>query len=230
MPQTLSLLDLESLTDALKAKRPLVADHSLRVSRYSVRLAMQYGVSQEAVESVRLGALLHDVGKLLVPMAILMKTGRLSRRQEEELKIHPDLGVELAARAGMRDEVCRIILHHHERYDGLGYPDRKSGSDLHWTARIVAVMNAFDALVSPRGGQRPCSVNEALTRIARHAGFQFCPWIVSGLLSLPSTLLQLPTEHATPSYKPDGRPDPVAMLATQAWDFRNCGAGVEANC
>lgn len=230
MPQSLSLLDLESLTDALKAKRPRVADHSLRVSQYSVRLAMQYGVSQEAVESVRLGALLHDVGKLLVPVNILMKTGRLSRRQEEELKIHPDLGVELAARAGMKDEVCRIILHHHERCDGLGYPDRTGGSDLHWTARLVAVMNAFDTLVHPRGDQRPCWVDEARSRIAREAGSRFCPWVVSGLLSVPPSLLQLAPQHENPSYVPDGRPDPVAILATQAWDFRNYGAGFGANC
>lgn len=230
MPLTLSLLDLESLTDALKAKRPLVAEHGFRVSQYSVSLATQYGLPAEAIESVRLGALLHDVGKLLVPMSILMKTGRLSRRQEEELKVHPDLGVELAARAGMSDEVCRIILHHHERDDGLGYPDRTEGSDLHWTARLVAVMNAFDTLVHPRGDQRPCSVDEARSRIAREAGSRFCPWVVSGLLSLPPSLLQLAPQHENPSYVPDGRPDPVAMLATQAWDFRNHGAAVGANC
>lgn len=227
MPRT--LFDLESLTDALKAKRPQVADHSLRVSQYSIGLATQYGLPREALESVRLGALLHDVGKLLVPVTILMKTGRLSRRQEEELKIHPDLGVELAARAGMRDEVCRIILHHHERYDGLGYPDKKSGSEVHWTARIVAVMNAFDALVHPRGNRRPCSVDEARTRIAQQAGSRFCPWIVGGLLSLPSTLLQLAPQRETPVYVPDGRPDPIATLATQAWDFSSYNAGLEAN-
>ncbi len=230
MLRTLSPLDVDSLTVALREKRPAVADHSVRVSQYSVRLAMQYGLPAEAVETVRLGALLHDVGKLLVEIAILTKTGRLSRRQEEELKIHPDLGVELAGRAGLSDEICRVILHHHERFDGMGYPDKRAGTDLPWTARMVAVMNAFDKLVHPRDGQKPCTIDEAKARIARQAGPRFCPWIVSGLLSLPASVLEPSPSTETAAYRPDGRPYEVAMLATKAWDFRNYGGGIEANC
>lgn len=226
----MSPLDVESLTVALREKRPLVADHSARVSRYSVCLAMQYGLRAETIDNVRLGALLHDVGKLLVPIGILTKPGRLSRRQEEELKIHPDLGVELAGRAGLSDEVCRIILHHHERFDGMGYPDRKSGTDLHWTARVVAVMNAFDRIMHPPPDQRPSTIDEAKSRIARHAGSRFCPWIVSGLLSLPASVLEPSATPEAPAYKLDGRPDAVAILAAKAWDFRNYSAGFEANC
>lgn len=216
----LSPLDLESLLDALKDKRPQVALHSRRVAQYAVMLAAHCGLGMDLVEKIRLGALLHDVGKLLVPAAILNKVGTLSRRQEQELRIHPDLGVELAGRAGLPDEVCRIILHHHERHDGQGYPDRRVGADTPIAIRIVSVMNAFDFLVHPPGEGRPCSVEQARTRIAGEAGTRFCPWAVSGLLALPASLLHLaPDEHAGP-FMPDGRPDPCGLLATRRWVAR----------
>ena len=211
---------LETLLSLLDAERPLVAAHSRRVATYAVRLAAQYGVSPRALEAVRVGALLHDVGKLAVPSRILEKSGRLSSREHRELEIHPQVGVELVNRLGVEHEVCQIILYHHERWDGGGYPDRLAGRDIDWAARIVSVADVFDALTSAREHQQPLSTAAARARIVRGAGKQFCPWIVSALLSLPDSVLDSTSADSRPGFQPDGCVRPNALAATRAWVFR----------
>jgi putative nucleotidyltransferase with HDIG domain len=186
---------VESVLATLGQKRPDVAAHCRRVAAYSVRLASQYDAS--TIETVRMGALLHDIGKLLVPSRILARPGRPNGREWRELKIHPELGMELAHRCGFDDEVCRIVLSHHERYDGGGYPDGVGKEHVHFTVRIVTVMDALDALTCARDTRRRLSIDTARMVIARKAGRQFCPWVVSGLLALPSQMLNLGPEEGT---------------------------------
>jgi putative nucleotidyltransferase with HDIG domain len=174
---------------ALEKARPAVAAHARRVSALSVRLAVQYELDRDTIETIRLGALLHDVGKMLIPSRILDKPGRPTDREWQELKIHPQLGVDIAHRAGFDDEVCGIVLYHHERYDGRGYPDGLEGTATHFTARIVNVMDTFDALTSTRDYRTCLSIDAARTLIAREAGTKYCPWVVSGLLALPASML-----------------------------------------
>ena len=112
----------DAVLAALEKKRPEVAAHSRRVSAYSVRLAVQFGLADDVIETIRLGALLHDVGKMLTPSRILEKPGRPNAREWQELKVHPELGQEICHRSGFDDEVCTIVLYHHERCDGSGYP------------------------------------------------------------------------------------------------------------
>jgi putative nucleotidyltransferase with HDIG domain len=210
----------DTLFAALQASRPHVGAHSRRVAMYAVRLATQFGLAPEMIESIRVGALLHDVGKMIIPSRILSKPGRLNRREWTELRTHPEIGMELVHRAGFDEDICRIVLHHHERYDGRGYPDGMSLNEIHWTVRIVSVMDSFDALTSPRQYRERLSIAAARAIIAREAGTRFCPWIVSGLLSLPHGLLEPPAETDDGRYVPDGC---VAMeratvaLATQPW-------------
>lgn len=180
----------DSVLAALEKQRPHVAAHCRRVSVYSARLAAQFGLSREVVETVRIGALLHDIGKLLIPTRILGKAGRPNAREWQELKIHPELGMEICHRSGFDDEVCAIVLYHHERYDGSGYPDGLTGQAVHFTARIVAVMDSFDALTSPRNYRDNLSLEGARMLIARGAGTKFCPWVVSGFLALPPEMLK----------------------------------------
>jgi putative nucleotidyltransferase with HDIG domain len=213
----------DNLFDAFQAKRPFVADHCYRVSVYAVRLANQYGLSADAIETIRVGALLHDVGKLLIPLGVLNKPGRLREREWLELKSHPDMGVELAERSGMSPEICEIVLHHHERYDGTGYPDRLRGNQVMWPVRIVSVMDSFDALTSPREYRKALHPEEARALIAREAGMRFCPWIVSGLLSLPLSFLQPPAADMPSQYFADGVPPPAALTATEAWTATMAG-------
>ena len=183
---------VETVLATLDQKRPEVAAHSRRVARYAVTLASQYGFDTRTIETIRIGALLHDCGKLLIPSRILDKPARPNAREWKELKIHPELGMEIAHRSGFDDEVCGIVLYHHERYDGEGYPDGLARENIHFTVRIVSVMDAFDALTSARDYRARLSIDAARDLIARGAGVQFCPWVVSGFLALPAGMLEVP--------------------------------------
>ncbi len=207
----------DQLLATLDAQRPQVAAHSRRVAVLAVRLATQYGLSAESIETVRLGSLLHDAGKLLVAPGILEKCGELSREEWEELAGHTEVGVELADRAGASHGACEIVLHHHERYDGQGYPDRLLSSAIPWLVRIVTVMDVFDALTSPIAHREPLSIDAARAFIARRAGAQFCPLVVSGLLSLPASMLDDCGARPRPLYVPDGFAACDVLTATEAF-------------
>ncbi len=209
---------VEAFLQALEAKRSFVAEHARRVSTYAVRLATQYGLAADAIETIRLGALLHDIGKLLVPVRILTKPGRLNDDEWVELRAHPDKGLGLLERIGLDDRVRDIVLHHHERHDGKGYPDGLKGSEIAWAVRIVSVVDSFDALTSPREYRAALSVDAARALISREAGTRFCPWVVSGFLSLPVTLLEPGSADAHPDYYlPDGLPEMSSLHATRLW-------------
>jgi putative nucleotidyltransferase with HDIG domain len=208
---------IDPIFSTLEQARPSVAAHSRRVAIYSTRLAAQFGVDKHSIETIRLGALLHDVGKMLVPARILSKPSRPNKREWQELKVHPELGMEIAHRAGFDDDVCGIVLYHHERWDGKGYPDRASGSAIHWTTRVVSVMDMLDAITSPRQYRESLSIDAARVMIAREAGRRFCPWVVSGLLSLPASLLEPPVLDASDTYVPDGMGHHATRNASQPW-------------
>ena len=209
---------VEGFLQALEAKRPFVAAHARRVSAYAVRLATQYGLAPAVIESIRLGGLLHDAGKLLVPARILTKPGRLNEREWIELRAHPDKGLGLLERIGLDDCTRDIVLHHHERHDGKGYPDGLQGTDIAWPVRIVSVMDSLDALTSPREYRASLTVDAARSLISREAGTRFCPSIVSGFLALPPALLEPVADDAPPDcYLPDGLPEASALHATRAW-------------
>ena len=213
----------DTVLAALERKRPDVAAHSRRVAAYSVRLAVQFGLGDEVIETIRLGALLHDVGKMLTPSRILDKPGRPNAREWQELKAHPELGREICYRSGFDTDVCAIVLHHHERCDGSGYPDRLKHPAIPYPVRIVAVMDTFDALTSSRDYRERLSVDAARTLIARSAGSKYCPWVVSGLLALPVEMLQPVAGHARESAdRPEG---PVILPVAALADFHRQAAG-----
>lgn len=183
---------VDTVLATLDRHRPEVAAHSRRVATYAVRLAVQYGFDEDTIETIRVGALLHDVGKLLVPARILDKPRRPNPREWEQLRIHPVVGMDIAHRAGFDDEVGTIVLYHHERFDGGGYPEGLEGIAIPFPARLVGVMDAFDAITSQRDYRERLSVDAARQMIARDAGTKFCPWIVTGLLALPPAMLTPP--------------------------------------
>jgi len=209
--------NLDTLLTLLDTVRPHVAGHCRRVATYSVRLAMQYGLPPKLIETIRIGALLHDVGKMLIRSRLLSKPGRLSDREWTQLQDHPVLGVGLIERLGFDDTVAEIVRSHHERADGYGYPDGLESGAISWPVRIVSVMDAFDAITSPRAYRQSLSVEGARSLIAREAGTRYCPWVVSGLLSLPPRLLEPSKVDLVPPYVPDGCPNRAASWATETW-------------
>ncbi len=210
--------DVNRILDAMDAKRPTVASHCRRVSAYGVHLATQYGLPDEMLETIRVGSLLHDIGKMIVPGHILSKPGRLTEREWQALQGHPEHGFEMAERLGFDPGILDIVLYHHERNDSSGYPDGLGGNAIPWTVRIVSVMDAFDALTSPRTYREALSIDAARTLLAREAADRYCPWVVCGLLSMPKTMLDAVAHGEFDRYWPDARPSQaVLQSATTPW-------------
>lgn len=208
----------DAVLATLEKRRPEVAAHCRRVSAYSVRLAIQYGFAREVVETVRLGALLHDVGKMVTPPRAWQKPSRPNARHWHETKVHPEVGMEICHRSGFDDDVCSVALYHHERHDGQGYPDGIGHPAIPHTVRIVSVMDSFDELTSLRDDRERLSVEAARALIARGAGTKFCPWVVSGFLALPLDMLVLrPGDRPEAGRHPEG---PVLLSLDQMSDLR----------
>lgn len=210
--------EASAILAAMQVRCPAVATHCRRVSAYSALLAIQYGLAPELVATIRLGGLLHDIGKMTISSRILAKPGRLTDREWARLRNHPEAGVTMVERLGFDASVAEIVLYHHERIDGSGYPDGMYADAIPWPVRIVSVMDAFDALTSPRAYREALSVDAARTLLAREAGVRYCPWAVSGLLSLPRKVLQGVAANQSDDYQPDTCPGPATLAAaTQAW-------------
>ena len=120
--------DVNTILDVMQARHPSVASHCRRVAAYGVHLALQYGLPGEMVETIRVGALLHDVGKMMVPPDILSKPGRLTQQEWRTLQSHPEYGFDMAEHLGFDSAILDIILYHHERNDSSGYPTGSPGS------------------------------------------------------------------------------------------------------
>ena len=156
-------------------------EHSQRVTEYSVRVAQTLGLDAGGVELVRRAALLHDVGKLRIPAELLRSHDMLNERQRRIMRLHPDLGGELLARTPGLEDLSHIVRHHHERWDGLGYPQGLAGSDIPLESRIIFVADAFDAMTSQRPYGRLRWVGGALAELSRCARTQFDPLVVTAM-------------------------------------------------
>jgi HD-GYP domain-containing protein (c-di-GMP phosphodiesterase class II) len=179
--RSLFINTVASLANAIDAKSPWTKGHSERVMHVSVAIGNEMRLSEKAVERVRLGGLLHDIGKIGIIEALLEKPARLTDQEFPPLRLHPEKGVAILAPIEQLRDVLPGILHHHERYDGTGYPEGLRGEDIPLEARIIAVADAFDAMVSMRPYKKGLSVAAALTELRKCAGTQFDPVIVASL-------------------------------------------------
>lgn len=177
---------LGALVRALDARDTETQDHSQRVVNTTVSLAKLMGVDGALLEATRLGALLHDVGKIGVPDAILRKPGPLTPQEWEKMRRHSALGWQILSGVGFLQEAAKVVLHHHERYDGTGYPAGLRREQIHPGARIFAVADALDAITSDRPYRRARSLEVAKEEIVRNRGTQFDPDVVDALLKLLS--------------------------------------------
>jgi diguanylate cyclase (GGDEF)-like protein/putative nucleotidyltransferase with HDIG domain len=169
-----------SLARAVDARDVYTGSHSQRVADLAARTARRLGLPDEEIELTRLAASLHDLGKLAIPEEILRKPGPLTEPERMVLERHPQIGFRMLESLGV-DPVADWVLHHHERWDGSGYPDGLPGDSIPLGARIIFVADAFDAMTSERVYRRRVQPDEAIEELERCAGTQFDPGIVAAL-------------------------------------------------
>lgn len=162
---------IETLRRTVDAKDKYTRGHSDRVAQYSILIGKKLGLSYEDLETLRIGGLFHDIGKIGIPDNILLKTSKLSDSEYNEIKKHPSIGAHILENSKVFEDIIPIVLHHHERYDGKGYPDNLKGEDIPFMARIVSVSDTFDAMTSKRSYRDSLSINivkEEFKRCARN--------------------------------------------------------------
>jgi diguanylate cyclase (GGDEF)-like protein len=180
--QGTNLAAVLALTEVLDIRDPSTAMHSQTVGRYSETIARGLGLSEELVERIKLAGILHDVGKIAVPDAVLLKPGKLTDEEFEQMKKHPEVGALIIDGAELKD-IAAWVMAHHERPDGRGYPHGLSGADIPLEARILAVADAYEAMTVDRVYRQAMPVTEARAELRRCAGTQFDPRVVEVFLA-----------------------------------------------
>jgi putative nucleotidyltransferase with HDIG domain len=184
MHQRIELLEkahretIEALAVAINAKDEVTHEHVLRVQIYAAGVARLLGCDEAEIEALKAGALLHDIGKIAVPDYILNKPGKLTAPEFEQMKMHTIVGAKILGRVDFDYPVVPIVRHHHERWDGAGYPDGLSGEDIPLTARILTVVDCFDALREDRQYRRGLTREEAIEFLMKNSGSQYDPRVV----------------------------------------------------
>ncbi|MFC3798163.1 HD-GYP domain-containing protein [Cohnella sp. GCM10012308] len=181
---------LQAMSSALDSRDNETQGHSLRVTAYAWLLGKQMGIEGEELEMLYRGALLHDVGKIGIPDAILRKEGPLDEMEWAIMRTHVNMGVRMLAHIEFLGPALDVVRYHHERWDGLGYPDGLRGEQIPICARIFAVCDTYDAITSDRPYRASKSHETALDELGRFAGSQFCPAVVEAFMKLPADTLQ----------------------------------------
>ncbi|MBX5480721.1 MAG: response regulator [Myxococcaceae bacterium] len=169
---------LLALVAALDAREHETSDHSQRVVRYTVAIAEKMGIKGQELEEIGRGALLHDIGKIGVPDAVLLKPGKLTPEEWKEMRKHPETGYQMIQAIPFLSTPATIVLSHQERYDGGGYPRALTKNEIHIGARIFAVADTLDAMTSDRPYRMGTTFANAIAEINRCAGTQFDPEVV----------------------------------------------------
>jgi HD-GYP domain-containing protein (c-di-GMP phosphodiesterase class II) len=175
---------LNALVGAVEAKDRYTAGHSVRVADLSVRIGLRLDVGPDSLRTLAQGAYLHDIGKIGVPDEILNKPGSLTDDEWTWIEGHPTVGWEMASRAPSLRKALPVVRHHHERWDGTGYPDKVSGKAIPLAARIAALADVWDALTSDRAYRPAWPVDQALAHVVAATGAQFDPGCVEAFLDL----------------------------------------------
>ena len=168
-----------SLALAIDAKDQYTQGHSQKVSTYAVMIAQALNMAQHEIEEIRLGGLLHDIGKVGIPEGILNKSGPLDTTEWETMKTHTELGAKILEPLKSMERIREMVRHHHEFYDGSGYPERLEGESIPYGARVIAVADAYDTITSERAYKKARTAEDALRELERCASHQFDPQIVA---------------------------------------------------
>ena len=172
------------LRQTVEAKDPYTRGHSDRVSEYSVLIGKKLGLDENTLHILKIGGLFHDIGKIGIPDSILLKESKLSDEEYSQIKNHPMIGVHMLGDAAIFTDILPIVKHHHERYDGRGYPSQLVGDDIPYVARIAAVADTFDAMTSKRSYRDSLPIDVVRAEIERCSGTQFDPNIAKVFLDI----------------------------------------------
>ena len=191
-----------ALSLAIEARDPYTRGHSARVTALAEAVARWFGWSDDQLETLKIGGPLHDIGKLAVPGRVIRKPGPLTPTELVEIRAHPEAGARLIAPIGSALCAMPYVLHHHERWDGTGYPHRLAGAEIPIEARLLAVADAFDAMTSQRPYRCALDDDRALSEIDRCAGTQFDPAVARAFLEVwGSAPLRVPELEAATSWR-----------------------------
>jgi diguanylate cyclase (GGDEF)-like protein len=179
--ESLNLRTIETLALAIEAKDQPMTGHSRRVQIYAIEMAKELGLKQTEIEALRTASVLYDIGELAVPEHIILKPGPLTPEEFEKVKIHPKVAAEILERVEFPYPVAPIVLSHHERWDGTGYPNGLKGTEIPIGARILAAVDAIDAYASPRRHRAAIDVKEALEKVAAESGRAYDPKVIAVL-------------------------------------------------
>jgi diguanylate cyclase (GGDEF)-like protein len=186
----------ESLTAALEARPGWAGKPSTMIAGAAVELALGLGLPDSEIERIRVASLLHDLGKLAIPEEILTKPGELNDPEWRIVSEHPKIGQVVLEQAGALRDAATIVLHHHEWYDGRGYPHGLAGEEIPVGARIVAIADAYEAMVAGRPYRDAISHEAAIAELRRHAGMQFDPQLVEAFADLFAERMPFTIDHA----------------------------------
>ena len=175
---------IETLRFTVEAKDTYTRGHSDRVSEYSVLIGKKLGLSDEDINNLKIGGLFHDIGKIGVPDSILLKNAKLTDDEYSEIKNHPSIGAHILSNATIFKDALPVVKHHHERYDGNGYPGKLKGEDIPYLARIAAVADSFDAMTSRRTYRGSMDLDFVKAEFQKCKGTQFDPSCADAFLDI----------------------------------------------
>ncbi len=168
---------VECITSALDARDPYTGNHSRRVSDMACFLCGKLGISHEETQEIHISGHLHDIGKIGVPDRVLLKPEKLNDEEWELMKKHPEIGADILSKSPHFSRIAAIILHHHERWDGKGYPFGAKGTEIPIGARIIAVCDSIDAMASARAYRKALPLDVVKSEIEKNIGIMYDPKI-----------------------------------------------------
>ena len=193
----------EALAEALDIREHETGDHSKRVACHTLVLARRFTADADQLRQIYWGALLHDVGKIGVSDAVLLKQGALNEDEWREMRTHPEKGHRIVAQISGMEQAAEIILSHEERFDGTGYPHGLKGEQISLGARLFALIDTLDAMTSDRSYRKAMSFEQAHAEIVKMSGTQFDPLAVQAFLAEEATLREMVAEKCMQLHDPE---------------------------
>ena len=182
--RNLYLSTIQALNKTVEAKDPYTSGHANRVEKFAVELAEAYHLPFESVQNIKTASILHDIGKIGINDSILNKATRLSQEEFHEIMRHPSIGADIISKVDFLKDITTIVKHHHERFDGKGYPDGLHGDEIPIEAAILTIADSYDAMTSDRPYRKALTQEEAFEELKRNAGTQFHPQLVETFISI----------------------------------------------